>query len=334
MVAEYMGAFTAWYELRVASAMLIQAAWKTSIGYQCRHGKVSAEKQLMARRRFQRIEILRQAVHLQATQLEVSFQTVNSKLGTTAKANNSAFRDAMKAIREPDDTATSNLGNQNYINLLTRTNQDNIRNLRLAEQMRLRTKNTKGASGYRDEETDLSPYLSRDGDKFKDRRMPYMQKAREQTTLPTLIARLRSVLSREANISRWGKNTLQENPRGFKAIRTFEVSKPTIDRNGLVRRVPVGEGHKADIRLHALLQFRAARQAFNQTAGTSSDHIVDRNLTIIFQMLVSASKKLKRNSILLQGLKSALQTETEYTDRMLDISLGGGFKTAPIDSML
>lgn len=337
MVAEYMGAFTAWYELRVASAMLIQAAWKTSIGYQCRHGKVSIEKQMMARRRFQRIEILRQAVHLQNTQLEVSFQTVNSKLGNTTTANNSAFRDAVKAIREPDDTATSNLGVQNYINLLTRTNQDNIRNMRLAEQMRARTKSSKGVSGYRDEETDLSPYLaSREGEKFKElyRRMPYTQKARDKISLPALIARLRSVFSQEANISRWGKNTLEENPRGFKALRTFTVSKPTIDRNGLIRRVPVGEGHKADIRLHALIQFRAARQAFNQTAGTSSDHIVDRNLTIIFKMLVSASKKLKRNSILLQGLKTALQTETEYTDRMLDISLGGGYKIAPISSML
>ena len=360
IVDEHMKAFNAWYELRVASAMLIQAAWKTSVGYQYKHGKFSKERQQLILRRMRRNEELRHRVAAEANFTRAG--TNRRKGGSSLLASVSVATDKALLRQEPDDVA--NEANARHIIQQYRSSNDSAETAdraknsvaaRLSRSTRRKielsnanplvhfAKLLVGTSGivsnnpqevaaitsgaaYLEEDADLTAYLSsRHGDSLKRMhdRMPYIKRRREPQPLVSLVKTLSAIFSQEANISRWGKYAITEAPKGFKEVREFSVTRKVVTKKGTIHREPVGVGHKADVRLQALQQFRQARQAFNQTVGSASDHVVDRNLGLIFNMLVSAGKKIKRNAILLDSLEKAMVDETTSTERLVNLTLAG-----------
>jgi hypothetical protein len=159
-------------------------------------------------------------------------------------------------------------------------------------------------------------------------RMPYLRERETNVHSQDLIERDRHFFTQSIDVLRWNRTIGNKVPRGFKLIRKFTSSKKVIGKYG-ERRVPVGKGHKADIRLESLQNFREARLNFKRSIAPSSDHVIDTKLQIAYELLVAASRKLRRNIVLLQGLKRSVRLEISAMKQVVKLSMSGGLPPPP-----
>lgn len=292
IVDEYLESFGAWCELRVASAMVIQAHWKTSLRYRYLHRKESEEKMQALlnslRRRREYLRVLQ-----------------------TNRARN--------AVRETDGSSAGWQLRQETNSVQHDANfKQMVRHFATAEKVHRTKKGNGSIFGV----YNMQPNLEEEReDTF--RRMPYLRERETQTSTQELIERDRHFFSQNIDVQRWNRVIGRKQPRGFQPLRKFTSSKKVIGKYG-ERRIPIGKGHKADIRNESLQHFREARLNFKRSIAPSSDHVIDTKLQIAYELLVAASKKLRRNVVLLQGLKRTARLELASLKQLVKLSLSGG----------
>lgn len=292
IVDEYLESFGAWCELRVASAMVIQAHWKTSLRYRYLHRKESEEK----------MRALLNALRRRREYLRVL---------QTNRARN--------AVRETDGSTAGYQLRQEANSVQHDANfKQMVRHFATAEKVHRTKKGDGSIFGVHNMQPNLEEERE---DTF--RRMPYLRERETQTSTQDLIERDRHFFSQNIDVQRWNRVIGRKQPRGFQPLRKFTSSKKVIGKYG-ERRIPIGKGHKSDIRNESLQHFREARLNFKRSIAPSSDHVIDTKLQIAYELLVSASKKLRRNVVLLQGLKRTARLELVSLKQLLTLSLSGG----------
>ena len=127
----------------------------------------------------------------------------------------------------------------------------------------------------------------------------------------TLIPKLNKLFNQDLDSSSWnkGSSATMRPPKGMEIEHEFAASKTVIGPSGKERRVPESTGHKANVILEAQKRFREARLHFKSALASSADHVIDAKLLITFEMMVSAAKKVKRNTILAKGLEKVIDVE-------------------------
>jgi len=76
--------------------------------------------------------------------------------------------------------------------------------------------------------------------------------------------------------------------------------------------------------LEAQKQFRQARQDFKKSISSTADHVVDRKLFLAYELVVSVSQKLTRNSIMLRGMHKVARAQFQAVETLVKLSLSGG----------
>jgi hypothetical protein len=289
IVDEYLLSFGAWHKFRVASAMVIQAFWKTSKKYQYLHKKISQEQMVQLMKAQKRRKDFLQQLSVAKGRVKVKDADASGTL----------------ALRLEDDSVMQSKELRGIVHHFA------SQEVRKSSYSRCSHFGVYNMNSNPDDESSLKT------------RMPYMREKDLQVDSALLIERSRKMFSLDSDISRWGRNFNSTEPRSFKKVRTFSSTKKVVGHHG-ERRIPIGEGHKADLRLEALAIFRQARLEFKQSIATSADHVVDGKLYIAYELLVAASAKLKRNVILLLALRRAVQQELQSTAEQVDLSMSGG----------
>ena len=288
LIDEYLKSFYAWHEFRVASAMLIQAAWKTSLRYQYINRKVSQEYMERVMRMFKRRK-----------------EFLEAKGGTRASTfalpgqESAAIAAAVQGPRMESEKFSAGLKQ-----ILTHFSS-------------AKRQNYSGSAALN------APTVESSKSAILFERMPYLKKREVIVDSQKLVASYRLLFTQDVDVSRWGKSQSNATPVGFQPTRTFTATKRVIGKHG-ERRIPIGEGHKSDLRLEALKQFRKCRLEFKQSLTSSGDHVVDGKLLLAYELLSAASRKLKRNVILLKGLKRVSEIELDSVDQLLKLSMSGG----------
>ena len=290
IVDEYLQSFAAWHEFRVASAMVIQAFWKTSKKYQYLHKKINQEQMVQLVKAQKRRRDFLQQLSLAKGKVKVRDADASGVLALRLEEDTVMQSKELRGILRHFSTQE---GRKNSYSRCTNFGVYNM-----------------NSTGEEDAQV-------------KYTRMPYLRETTSMIDSAFLIEKSRRMFSLDNDISRWGRNFNATEPRGFKKTRVFSSTKKVVGHHG-ERRIPLGEGHKADLRLESLAIFRQARLQFKQSIATSSDHVVDGKLYIAYELLVAASAKLKRNVILLLALKNAAVQELQSTTSLVDLSMSGG----------
>lgn len=294
IVDEYLGSFVAWCELRVASAMVVQAFWKTCRRYNYLHRKASEEQMQQLLRAMKR-----RKDYLRVLQINRAKNAVRDTDGSTVSVQ----------LRQEENHV------QHDVNF-----KQILRHFATAEKIH-RTKR-RGGDGSIFGVYSMTQNLEEEREETF-RRMPYLRERETSVSAQDLIDRDRHLFSQNIDVLRWNRTIGNKVPRGFQNIRKFTSTKKVIGKYG-ERRVPIGSGHKADVRLEALQKFREARIAFKRSIAPSSDHVIDTKMQIAYELLAAASKTLRRNIIMLQGLKRAVKVEVASMQQLVKLSLSGG----------
>lgn len=288
IIDEYLKSFYSWHELRVASAMLIQATWKTSLRYKYLRNIIAADE-------MERV--------LRTAKRRKEFLT-KMRVGTSAFPV-PAYDDLNNELKA--------IGMQFKVRKEAQTNaalQQMLRHSRSMQQMNITN------------QLELDEVVHDSTDHIFDR-MPYLRRKEEEVDAPVLIYRSKRLFTQDVDVARWGRNASAKLPEGLKAVRTFTATKRVVGKMG-ERRIPIGSGHKADILLEAQKQFRESRLNFKRAMSSSSDHVIDSQLLIAYDLMVEAARKIKRNNIMLVGVRKVIRLELDAIDRLVKLSLSGG----------
>lgn len=292
VIVEYLDSFYAFHELRIASVMLIQATWKTSLRYRYRHSLIT--KEYMER-------VLRTQKRRRDCLLKFKDATSSFPVATYDD-----LHDEVKALRLGSGTLRARIeGNKQVSQLELKTILMHFR--------------SDGAGGTGPD--DIFASSTKRSNPLA--RMPYLMQKEEKFRSQELVERYRRLFTQDVDLGRWSKFRSKTLPQGVKGNRTFTATKKVVGKMG-ERRIPVGTGHKADILLEAQKTFRQARLRFKQAMSTSADHVIDGKLLLAYELLVNASEKVTRNALLLKGLRSLVKAQLDAVDELVRLALSGG----------
>lgn len=298
IVDEYLKSFAAWCELRVAAAMVIQAFWKTSLRYSFLHGKASAEAMDQL---------------IRALKRRNNYLKILTKNRALAAVKDNDVASVAVQLRQEENAAESDANYKQIIRVFATTGNANVQRKKRGDGSFFGIFNME--ANIEDERAQAYT------------RIPYLRPRNITVASQDLIDRDRHHFSQNIHYVLWNRTIGNKTLQGFQSLRKFTSSKKVVGRYG-ERRIPIGKGHKWDIRLEALSHFRESRLAFKRSIATSTDHILDAKLQVAYELLVAASKNLRRNVVLLQGLKRAARLEITSMEKLVALSLSGGSAAA------
>jgi hypothetical protein len=290
VIDEYLESINAYVELRVASAMLIQALWKSSKRYKYRHNMISRKEMEEAlRKQKRRKDFLN----------KIKTATIVFQVPTYANLHDEV--EALKLVgganRGPEtDTFATDVALRTIINHFKNSSVPRA-------SQKIRRAYTADASSTRD-------------------RMPYLKRQDRLYSSADLVKRHRLLFTQDLDLHRWAEKAKVRDDDEANH-RTFTATKRVVGKQG-ERRIPVGEGHKADILLEARKKFREARLRFTGALSSSADFVIDQKLLLIFQLLSAASEKVTRNAIALHGIRKTMRLQLTAVDELATIALSGG----------
>lgn len=291
VIDEYLDTIQAYMELRVASAMLIQALWKSSLRYKYRHNMISrAKMEDVLRRQKRRRDFL-----------------------AKIKTNTTAFQVPEYADLHDETTALRMAGGATRV----------PENPTFATDVALRTL----IAHYKTKAASLSQHITgrryhTESSSARDR-MPYLKRHEEVLTSAELVKRHRLLFTQDFDLHRWAEKAKGQEYNTNKNFRTFTATKRVVGKQG-ERRIPVGEGHKSDILLEARKTFRGARLNFTSALAQSADFVIDQKLLMVFNLLTQASEKVTRNALALDGLRKTTRIQLDAVDQLVTLALSGG----------
>lgn len=302
IVSEFLSSYEAWHELRVASALLIQASWKSCLRYNYLHKLVSPDV-------MQRI-----------------FRTAKRRRDFVAKikASTSAF-----PMLSYGDMADENAALRLYDTRQRIEQNEMVSSLALKgilSHLRNLEKTSSQTTSIYDEMANAGSV--EDPAERVYQRMHYLRPKKVVTDSATLIQKLSRIFNQDLDSSAWakGSSATKKPPKGMEIEHQFAASKTVIGPSGKERRVPESTGHKANVILEAQKQFRVARLHFKSALAASADHVIDAKLLISFELMVSAARKVKRNSIMTRGLQKVVDVEVDAVDRVINLVMAGSSK--------
>ena len=296
IVSEFLATYEAWHELRIASALLIQASWKSCLRYNYLHRLVSAEV-------MQRI-----------------FRSAKRRRDFVAKirASTSAFPMLSYGDMSDENAALKLYDTRQRIEQNEMVSTLALKNI--LSHFRALEKNSHKASIYDDGNTVVDDPAERVYE-----RMHYLRPKKVILDSATLTATLSRIFNQDQDSSAFakGSSATMRPPKGMELEHQFAASRTVIGPSGKERRVPESSGHKANVILEAQKRFRVARLHFKSALASSADHVIDSKLLITFELMVSAAKKVKRNSIMTKGLQKVVDVELDAVERIVNLVMAG-----------
>eukprot|EP00760_Papus_ankaliazontas_P025171 PhM_4_TR2484/c0_g1_i4/m.33948 len=303
-VNEFLKSNVAWWEYKVCSAMLIQAAWKGSVRYKFLRGMVPKAVN---------------EEHMRRVRLRLR----NSKKQEAARRSNPVFEHSALFTCVHEDGSHNNYIPPQISDVLNGT--DDVAGVREGLSSKDFVKHAQRLLESGEDKGWSTDACRRQSVQRSHQRRAYrrvhgddpeseLHLDRRNTDLtPAMVAALyKQLFTTDIDINKYRRYQVDP-PPGFMKERSLEATKPvtalTRDGRQLKRRIPRTEGHKSNIILEALKNFRVARRSFQDCIQSSADSVLEARLNDLYSMLGDVIQGVHDADLAVGNLKHVADVE-------------------------